>query len=178
MLRAGDTRERLLECACELIHAHGYQGVGVQELCDAAGVKKGSFYHFFPSKQDLALEVIERQWQKMQREMLEPAFAPDVPPLARIERYFAMAARALDETRSALGVVCGCPFGNLSLELGACDDRVRRKLDQVFRSWAGWFEAALREAVEAGDLPETQNSVAVAGRLAGSVRALLTAQAA
>jgi len=49
------------------MYARGYAAVGVQEICDQAGVNKGSFYHFFPSKQALVLAVIEAHTQQMQR---------------------------------------------------------------------------------------------------------------
>ena len=53
MGRTSDARERLIATAIELIRARSYESVGVDALCNHAQVKKGSFYHFFPSKQDL-----------------------------------------------------------------------------------------------------------------------------
>ncbi|HTO08336.1 MAG TPA: helix-turn-helix domain-containing protein, partial [Myxococcota bacterium] len=63
MGRTSDARERLIDEASRLFHARSYESVGVQELCDAAEVNKGSFYHFFPSKEDLAAAVIDAQWE-------------------------------------------------------------------------------------------------------------------
>ena len=74
--------------------------------------------------------------------------------LARIERYLEQAYASLITKETRDGVICGCPFGNLSLEMGTQDETIRRKLDQIFRGWAGYVEAAIQEAVEAGDLPE------------------------
>src|SRR5262245_1093285 len=94
MGRTSDARERLIEEACRLFHSRSYESVGVQELCEAAEINKGSFYHFFPSKEDLLAAVIDAQWQTTRSEVLDPALADDVAPLARIERMFALLTRA------------------------------------------------------------------------------------
>jgi TetR/AcrR family transcriptional regulator, transcriptional repressor for nem operon len=54
MGRTSEARERLIGTAGDLWHRRSYTDVGVSEICETAGVQKGSFYHFFPSKQDLA----------------------------------------------------------------------------------------------------------------------------
>ena len=61
MGRTSDARERLIESARELIYARGYNSVGVEEICQHAGVNKGSFYHFYASKRDLVLDVIRAE---------------------------------------------------------------------------------------------------------------------
>ena len=55
-----DTRDRLIDGAAVLLHTQAYRGVGVKALCEAAGVRKGSFYHFFASKEDLTLAALDR----------------------------------------------------------------------------------------------------------------------
>lgn len=66
MGRTSDAKDRLIAAAMELMYARGYTAVGVQEICDRAGVNKGSFYHFFPSKQALVLAVIEAHTHQVQ----------------------------------------------------------------------------------------------------------------
>src|SRR5918912_2787057 len=80
MRRLNDARARLIASAIELIYARSYGAVSVDDLCAHAGVHKGSFYHFFPSKRDLLLAALDAQWEQAKQTMLEPAFAPDVPP--------------------------------------------------------------------------------------------------
>ena len=53
------TRERMVRTAARLFLARSYQSVGVNEICAEAQVQKGSFYHFFPSKSDLVIAVID-----------------------------------------------------------------------------------------------------------------------
>jgi AcrR family transcriptional regulator len=59
--RADQTRERLLAAALDLFTRHGYDATGVAEICEAAGVSKGAFYHHFPSKQAVFLALLQ-QW--------------------------------------------------------------------------------------------------------------------
>ena len=56
-MRDTTTKDRLIESAAHVLHQRSYGSVGVDELCERAGVRKGSFYHFFESKRDLALVV-------------------------------------------------------------------------------------------------------------------------
>src|SRR4030042_5248236 len=61
--RGEETRARILEAAVEAFARHGYDATGVAEICQRADVTKGGFYHHFPSKQALFLEMLE-QWLK------------------------------------------------------------------------------------------------------------------
>ena len=81
-----DTRQRLIDSARDLIYTRSYTDVGVQEICDRAGVRKGSFYHFFPSKRDLTLAMLDQFQVFFRNNILERAFAADIPPLQRISR--------------------------------------------------------------------------------------------
>lgn len=152
MGRISDARKRLLSSAGELIYTLGYQGVSVEELCQRAGVKKGSFYHFFPSKQELTLEALDAQWNLMRDAVVEPAFASDLPPLERIQRFFeAMAEASADEQRQT-GQIGGCRFGNVVAEMGSQDPQIRQQVWSVFQAIATYFERALEEALNTGEV--------------------------
>ncbi len=152
MGRTSDARQQLLDSAIEQVHARSYAKVGVQELCDKAGVKKGSFYHFFPSKQALVLAALDQQWMHTRTAMLERAFASDAPPLKRIERYFDAVYEIQRTGKKTTGQVLGCHFGNLVCEMGAQDDVIRQKLAQLLRSSGDFIEGALHDAVASGEL--------------------------
>lgn len=59
--RADETRDRILAAALDLFTRNGYDATGVAEICTAAGVSKGAFYHHFPTKQGVFLALLE-QW--------------------------------------------------------------------------------------------------------------------
>jgi len=148
-----DTRQRIIDSARELIYARSYTDVGVQQICDNAGVKKGSFYHFFPSKRDLTLAVLDQLQVFFRDTILNRAFAADIPPLQRIERFFSHIYDFQKQTKAATGHILGCPFGNLGCEMSTQDEALRSRVDAIFRASEQPFEQALQEAVARGDLP-------------------------
>ncbi len=149
-----DTKERLLNSALDLIHARSYANVGVQELCEHAGVKKGSFYHFFPSKRDLTIAALERQWDRAKQTVWDPAFESNLPFHKKLERCLDLFYKHQCGMKEKTGQVQGCPFGNLALELSTQDEAIRRKVDQIFRECARYVERMLEEAVVVGEIPK------------------------
>src|SRR5271165_2514696 len=79
MGRTSDAKEKLLQVAFDLIWQQSYGAVSVDDICVRAKVKKGSFYHFFPSKSDLAVAAYEEHWQAI-RPRYDGLFSPLVPP--------------------------------------------------------------------------------------------------
>jgi len=152
MGRTSDARQRLVESSLELIHSQSYSTVSVEDLCKKAGVNKGSFYYFFPSKHALTLEALEAYWQKSKTEVLEPAFLTDIAPLARINRVFEMAFQFHQLHHTGEGGLFGCLLGNLTCELGSYDPQVRQKLQEIFVEFYAYFEVALYEAQGRGEL--------------------------
>lgn len=129
MGRTSDARERLLAAALDLIWMSSYGGVSVDDICAKAGVKKGSFYHFFPSKADLALAAYEEHWQHKQPQ-LDALFSAQFPPLERLSRWCQIVYETQRDLFEKFGHVCGCPYANVGAELATQDDRIRAKSDR------------------------------------------------
>ena len=155
-----DTRQRLLDSAQALIYASSYHQVGVQQICAHAGVRKGSFYHFFPSKQELALAVLDQTHTLMQDTLINKAFAPDLPPLARIERFFTSLYDFHKQVKKNTGYVLGCPFGNIGCEMSTQDEALRSKVDSILSAAEAPFATALDEAFANGELPAMDTAAA------------------
>jgi TetR/AcrR family transcriptional repressor of nem operon len=152
MSPATDTRQRIVDAARDLIYARSYADVGVQAICGEARVKKGSFYHFFPSKRDLTLAVVDELVETF-RAHLARAFEPDLPPMARFERLIGLTYELQRDLKAAGGCMLGCPFGNLAVEMSTQDEVLRRRLDAVFGQLQGYFERTVADAVAAGEMP-------------------------
>jgi TetR/AcrR family transcriptional repressor of nem operon len=155
MGRPSDARERLIKAAKSVIFAQSYEGVSVDELCVAAGVTRSSFYHFFPSKQDLVLTAIESQWQWFEQTVLTPTFSDHFPPQERILRFFDLALEWQQAQMQISGHMRGCPAGNLTLEMSTQDELIRVRVERFFREWLRYFERMLCEAKEQGSVPAT-----------------------
>lgn len=154
MGRTSTARERIIESAFTLWFRRSYADVGVSEICADAGVQKGSFYHYFPSKTDLAVAVVGEVEQRYARDIVAGLLEdPDVPPLERLEKlvehHYAFAVANKDDT----GHVWGCPIGNLAIEMSTQDEVLRERLSSFFARWAEGFAHLLDEAVLRGDLP-------------------------
>ena len=147
-----DTQQRILDSARELIYSRSYTDVGVAAICEHAGVKKGSFYHFFPSKRDLTLSMLDAVYVDLKENLVLKAFAEDIPPLARLDRFGQLAYEFQQQMHQTTGVVLGCPFGNLSNELATQDETIRIRIEQIFTNLQVVIRKVLREAVDAGEI--------------------------
>lgn len=151
MIRPNDTRERLLRTAADLIWRSSYHATGVDRICETAGVKKGSFYHFFATKEDLAIAALEAQWATL-RPRIEQIFAPDRPPLDRLREYAREVLARQTEKQAETGCVCGCPLLALGSEMGTQRSALRAKVEELLDLRQVYVERAIRDAHAAGDL--------------------------
>lgn len=159
MGRQSDAKQRILDTARELFHARSYSAVGIQEICDHAMVKKGSFYHFFPSKQALTLELLEQSWQKFEQNFLQHVKnSEERPVLQRITRFFELGEQFQQHLFNEKGCILGCPYGNLAIELSTQDEVLRNRLSKSFMQMEALFEDVLKEAVQVGELPENTDT--------------------
>ncbi|MGH3762201.1 TetR/AcrR family transcriptional regulator [Actinophytocola sp.] len=143
------TRDRIVRSAAKLFLTRSYESVGVTDLCDVADVRKGSFYHFFPSKADVAKAVVDLHAGELERLLAEDG---DDGPAARL---FAVAdAVTVIQTgfERRFGRIVGCPFGNLAAELSTTDDGLREHVAGVFARWEAWLARACRDAAAHGVL--------------------------
>jgi len=147
-----DTRSRIIAAAKPRFHSRSYANVGIQEICESAGVQKGSFYHFFPSKRDLVLAVIDEFADEWAHGFVAEAFDPALPPMERIDYLIDAAYFWQKSIKQVHGRMLGCLFGNLTLEVSTQDDILRAKLLAIFARAKSRFEATLAEAVADGAL--------------------------
>jgi TetR/AcrR family transcriptional repressor of nem operon len=152
MGRTSDARDRLIESGQGLMHERGFTAVGVSEVCAHAGVNKGSFYHFFPSKQELALAVIARYAEEADR-MFEEMLDGDGPPLERLKVFFDRNYLHHKAMRDESGQCLGCPLGNLALEMSPQDPVLRERLRRVFEGYAGVYARGSRHVGQAERRP-------------------------
>jgi TetR/AcrR family transcriptional repressor of nem operon len=151
MGRTSDARERILAAGTDLFGRRSYASLGVAEICAAAGVPKGSFYYFFPSKQALALEVVNEHWE-WQRGVWTRILNADEPIVERLRALFVATAEMQSEALAGTGAVVGCLFGNLALELSTAEEPVRDRLQEIFEEQIDIVESALGQAHVAGGL--------------------------
>jgi TetR/AcrR family transcriptional repressor of nem operon len=148
-----DTKQILIDTASELIWKSSYGAVSVDDICKAANVKKGSFYHFFPSKVDLALAALEEFYQS-KKMAYDKIFSPQTPALKRFEQMADFVVELQEKAAAKHGQVCGCPHASLGCEMAGQEDSIRQKLQDLTGRFERYYESAIRDLIADGTLPK------------------------
>lgn len=138
--------------ARDLFFQRSFEDVGVKEICDEAGVQKGSFYHFFASKQALTLAVLDEFLLELKHEIFEKAFLPHLTPLQQLQRYVEAVYQFQLKTQQQSGKTLGCPYGNMAAEMSTRDEPIRHKIEKVFAEVMSAIQATLDQAVAQGEI--------------------------
>jgi len=141
------SREQLINSALETLLRQGFNGTAVQDITDAAGLPKGSFYNYFKSKEALAAEVIDR-YAKEQAALAGVLSDESISPVERLRRYFASLATNLAEQNYERG----CLMGNFSTELADQSRLIRDRLSANFAAWSRQIEGCIRDGQKAGEI--------------------------
>ncbi len=149
MGRASDARERLMKAVRELIWEGSYGSTTIDQICDKAGVKKGSFYYFYASKADLALEALQEEWQRRRAE-LDSIFSSTVPPLERLAKYCEYGYNLQEQIKSKCGCVLGCPLLSLGTEVSTQEHQLQKEIQAILDQKRKYLESAIRDAHAAG----------------------------
>jgi TetR/AcrR family transcriptional repressor of nem operon len=145
----------------DLFLRQGFNGCGVQELATAAGIPKGSFYSYFPSKEGFAVAVLEEYWVGVQDRFGSILDDTSLSPVERITRYF----RALSDEKAQDNYANGCLIGSLSSEIANASAEVRSKLSNIFGRWEAPIVECLREAQKKRQIPPRKNLAELAAAI-------------
>jgi TetR/AcrR family transcriptional repressor of nem operon len=168
-----DTRAELIAAGMQLLASQGYNATGIDAVLKRTGVPKGSFYHFFGSKEEFGLAVIE-EFAGRFLARLEVFLADEtLTPLTRLRVFLERGLAQLADHQCTVG----CLIGDLGQELAASNERLRVRLDEILLSWRERFAACIREAQQAGELPPSYDPSVIAGFiLSGWEGAVLSAK--
>ena len=136
-----NVRDKLVAAALELFHTRGYNACGVQDITDAAGVPKGSFYNHFKSKELLALAVLDF-YQKIAR--FDVLRDKSIPPIQRLRSHF----KAYGAMHVKWRFERGCLMGNFAAEMSSQSQVTRKALKRAFDHWCETVAEVLQEAKE------------------------------
>ena len=134
-----------MQAAMDLIWTNSYGATSVDAICHKAGARKGSFYHFFASKSELAVKALEADWQRKKARMDE-IFSPTVPALERLRSYFRHVCDGQAKAHRDCGSVLGCPYCTLGCEVGTQDRAIGEQVRKILHRNQRYFESAIRDA--------------------------------
>lgn len=151
MGRVSDAKDKLMNAVLELIWTGSYGSTTIDQICEKAGVKKGSFYHFFDSKSTLAAEALDVSWQTKRVE-LDQIFSVTIPPLERLQKYCDFSFKVQSEIKAKYGRVLGCPQFQLGCEVCTQEDALQKKIQSILDYKRRYIESAVRDAAAAGEI--------------------------
>lgn len=168
-------RDRLLQAGVSVFSRIGFNGASVQDITDAAGVPKGSFYNHFDSKETLGAAAIAHFWDHTASSALAVLERHDLEPLVRLRTYFEQVGVEV-EAQNHTG---GCFIGNMAAELSDHSAVVSEQLSTIYADWTRRIAACIAEAQRTGDIAsEADPSVLAAFALNAWAGALLRARVA
>ena len=145
-----ETREKLLRNGVEMLTEKGFSATGIDQILRRVGVPKGSFYHYFKSKEAFGSELIDRYsayfLRKLERHLENEALSP----LARLHAF-------IDDAQAGMArydYQRGCLVGNLGQEMGALPESFRDQLNAAFASWQSRVAQCLLAAQVSGEIPK------------------------
>jgi TetR/AcrR family transcriptional repressor of nem operon len=163
------TRNNLLQVGLRRIRSIGYASTGVKEILDEADVPKGSFYHYFSSKEAFAKEVLELYVRGENERAAKILRDGKATPLKRLRRYF----EELIAIYGPPAEMSGCLIGNLTLEMADQSDSIRSVLHLSFANWQTAIANVLQEAIGRGDLAQSSKPQDLAAFLLNSYQGAL-----
>ena len=143
-----ETREALIRRGTEVLTEKGFSATGLDEVLRQIGVPKGSFYHYFDSKEAFGLEVVDHFAGYFARKLDRWFDDESLAPLARLAAFVEDAKRGM--ARHAYRR--GCLNGNLGQEMSALPESYRDRLEAVFQDWQARLAACLEAARRAGEI--------------------------
>lgn len=166
-----DSRTRITNAAAELFYVEGFESVGLQKICTQAMVSKSSFYHFFKSKDEVAVAVADAHWQKVQHGFAQ-LLDSSLSPLQKIHAIFDNVINQAEITCSERGAIFGCPFGNLASELSNSNPDLREKIQLVFDYVIDIYIDLIKQAKRQGELSADMEARETANALLAAMQGL------
>jgi TetR/AcrR family transcriptional repressor of nem operon len=140
------TKERILEAAKEIMLAKSYHAVGLNEILTAVKVPKGSFYHYFESKEKFGAELLQHYVREHSARLQKYLGGSELNPLERLLTFFegALAHMLEGDCKQA------CLVAKLGSEVASFSEEMRAVLADGMREWRGIYEKVIAEGQAAG----------------------------
>lgn len=153
-----ETRTALLRAGVEVLTEKGFTATGIDEILRRVGVPKGSFYHYFGSKEAFGVEVIETYADYFARKLDHCLLDESFPALERIANFVADARTGMQRH----GFRRGCVIGNLGQEMSALPEAYREQLAAVFADWESRLARCLETARAEGTISPAADCMGLA----------------
>lgn len=155
--KAETTRQHILDTGRGLVLSKGFAGLGLQEILSTSGVPKGSFYHYFPSKEAFGCALLE-QYVEQYRQRLDTLAEEKGTGLERLMRYWNL---WLDQPGHC-GIAGQCLVVKLAAEVADLSEDMRRILNAGVARLQARIAVLITEGRSDGSLPPGTDPQALA----------------
>lgn len=138
-----DKRQQIINMSATLMHSKGYKNTKLSDILEAAEIGKGQFYHYFASKHELGLAVLDHVFGYWDHCLLGKILSSTKNPE---DKFNDMLAWIVDQQERSQAK-CGCIFGNLAVEMSEHDEAFRQKLEEVFDKWTDKLRLVIAEMI-------------------------------
>lgn len=152
------TRDKLIATSIQVMTVKGFNNTGIAEILSLTQVPKGSFYHYFKSKDDLGFAIIEHYGQELRLSLVNYLASTQGSALSRLKQYFELLLVYFDDNFTS----CNCLLGNLGQELASQSPAMREAIFRHYRAIEKVLAEALRQAKVEGEIATSQNEEVLA----------------
>lgn len=136
------TRDKLVGVAAELFQVRGYQAIGLNEICAAGALPKGSVYYHFPKgKEEIAIAVVEASQREIAAQ-LEGAAAN----ANSVGAFIQLVAAGFSHNLAVSDFTKGCPITTINLEMASESEAIRTACACAFENWINICANRLKQA--------------------------------
>jgi TetR/AcrR family transcriptional repressor of nem operon len=157
--QAEENRQTVIDVASRLFRKHGFDGVGLKDLMEAAGLTQGAFYKQFSSKEDLAAQASKRALESATERWSAAAAADPEDPIGSVVKFYLSMAHCAQK-------MDGCPIVALGSDAARQGREVKASFEAGIRSHLEMFCSLLGDI---GDEEATGKAMAIASTMVGAV---------
>ena len=169
-------KQEIIRIAREVIHSKGYQATSVSDIMAATNIGKGQFYHYFQSKHDLGLAVVEDLVKDWEEQLIIGILNTSDDPVTKLNRMLQWA----ETSHAEMEIKYGCAMGNLAIEMSAQDEEFRLKIKEFFNHWVNSVADILTEMIEDHQLDESinpkKNAESIVAMIEGGILLMVSRQ--
>jgi len=169
-------KQEIIRIAREVIHLKGYQATSVSDIMAATNIGKGQFYHYFQSKHDLGLAVVEDLVKDWEGQLIIGILNTSDDPVTKLNRMLQWA----ETSHAEMEIKYGCAMGNLAIEMSAQDEEFRVKIKEFFNHWVNSVADILTEMIEDHQLDESinpkKNAESIVAMIEGGILLMVSRQ--
>ncbi|MED1204144.1 TetR/AcrR family transcriptional regulator [Heyndrickxia acidicola] len=169
-------KQEIIQIAREIIHSKGYQATSVSDIMAATNIGKGQFYHYFQSKHDLGLAVVEELVKDWDGQLLIGILNTSDDPVTKLNRMLKWA----ETSHAEMEIKNGCAMGNLAIEMSNQDEEFRVKIEEFFHHWVNSVADILSEMIENHQLDDSinpkKNAESIVAMIEGGILLMVSRQ--